>query len=73
MDQVQLKADKMSKLLDNKDFNELIIEDFIKGGVLDMGINHSLDSSYTIDEIKARQILHKHIFDVLTYAENIKK
>ncbi len=63
----------MAKLLENEDFNEIIIEDFIKGGVLDFGINHSLDSNYTIDEIKARQILHKYLFDIITYAENAQK
>jgi hypothetical protein len=73
MQQAKSKAKKMAKLLENPEFNELIIEDFIKGGILDNGINQSLDSSYTIDEIKARQILHRYMFDMITYAEKLDK
>ena len=63
------KAQRMTRLLDNEDFQELILEDFIKGGILDQSINQSLDSTYTIDELKARQILHKYIFNVIIVNE----
>ena len=67
MDKEELleKSRKMSQLLENELFQELIIDDFIKGGILDNGLNQSLDSSYTIDELKARQILHKYIFNAI--------
>ncbi len=63
----------MAKLLDNDDFNELIVQDFIKSGIFDNAINNNIDSSHTQDELKARQILHRYMFDLITYAETSKK
>ena len=71
--QLQTKATKMAKLLADESFNELIVEDFIKNGIFNNAIHNSLDSSNTLDELKARQILHKYIFDVITYAETAQK
>jgi hypothetical protein len=70
---LQSKAHKVSKLLENEDFNEIIIEDFIKSGVLDNSINASLDSPNTIDQLKARQILHRYLFELISYAETSQK
>jgi hypothetical protein len=67
------KAHKVTKLLENEIFSEIIIEDFIKGGILENGINQSLDSQATIDQMKARQILHKYLFDIIAYAETAEK
>ena len=58
-------SQKMVKLLDNELFQELILENFIKGGILENGLNQSLDSNNTIDELKARQILHRYIFNAI--------
>jgi len=69
LNKIQSKADKVTKLLDNEIFNEIIIDDFIKQGIYDNAINGNIDNPKTVDELKARQILHKYIFDVLTYAE----
>ena len=66
------KSRKVVKLLENELFNEIIIEDFIKGGVLDNALKHSLDSSKTIDELKARQILHEYIFGIIMSAETVQ-
>ena len=71
--QLQDKAHKVTKLLENEIFNEIIIEDFIKGGIYDNAINNNIDSPNTVDQLKARQILHKYLFDVITYAETAQK
>jgi hypothetical protein len=71
--QVQDKGKKMAKLLDDELFNELIIEDFIKSGIYENAIYGNIDSPNTQDQLKARQILHKYIFDVITYAETVEK
>ena len=64
------KSSKMVKLLENELFQELILNDFIKVGSVEQVLNNSLDSSYTIDELKARQILHKFIFNAIITTDN---
>ena len=71
--QVKNKGILMAKLLENEIFNELIVEDFIKSGIFENAIHNSIDSPHTQDQLKARQILHKYIFDVITYAETSQK
>ena len=73
VNRVKDKAQKMTKLLENEIFNEIIIEDFIKSGILENGINGNIDSPRTQDELKARQILHKYLFELIRYAEVIEK
>ena len=73
VNQVKDKAQKMTKLLEDEIFNEIIIEDFIKGGILENSINGNIDNSKTQDELKARQILHKYLFELIRYAEVIEK
>jgi len=63
------KANKMVKLLENEDFQELIINDFINNGSINNVIEQNLDNSKTIDELKARQILHKYLFAIITTGE----
>jgi len=66
MQKQQDKAQKMIKLMENDLFQELIVDDFIKLGVQEQSLKQSLDSSKTVDELKARQILHKFLFDIMT-------
>ena len=76
MDQIKIlqsKAHKVTKLLEDPNFNEIIIEDFIKNGIYENAINNNIDSPNTVDQLKARQILHKYLFDVITYAETAQK
>ena len=69
----QDKSRKVVKLLESELFNEIIIEDFIKSGSIEHALKHSLDSPKTIDELKARQILHEYLFGLITSAENAVK
>ena len=66
------RSKKMLKLLDNEDFQELILGAFINDGLKQNVIDGSLDSSATIDELKARQILHRFLYDIITSGENIQ-
>ena len=63
------KSQKMLKLLDNDLFKELIMEGYIKSGTYENSIHGNLDNEKTIDELKARQLLHKHLFDIMTQGE----
>ena len=60
------RKEKMTRLLENELFDELIIQQFIKEGMLNYTINHNLDSVHTTDQLKARQILHEHIFGIIS-------
>ena len=60
------KSDKMVKLMENELFRELIMEDYIERGILEQALHMGLDNMTTIDNIKARQSLHQHIFNTLT-------
>ena len=80
MDQIQTlrnseidKSKKMMKLLEDPIFNELIIEDFITQGIVSQTLNNRLDNTVTIDELKARQLLHKYLFGIITTGENISR
>ena len=70
---LQDKAHKVTKLLESEIFNEIIIEDFIKNGIYDNAINNNIDSPNTVDQLKARQILHKYLFDIIVYAKTAQK
>jgi hypothetical protein len=64
------KSKKMLKLLENELFQELIIDDFIKGGIQENVLAQSLKSENTIDELKARQILHSYLFGIIESTSN---
>ena len=63
------KSKRMLKLLDNPDFNDLFIEGFITQGIVNQVLQNRIDNSLTLDELKARQIVHKYIFDVIATGE----
>jgi len=60
------KAAKMVKLIENDLFQELILKDFIEKGIIEISVNSNLDNTHTVDELKARQILHKYLFQTIT-------
>ena len=63
--QRQLKSKKMLKLMESDLFQELIINDFIKEGILEQTLHMGLNSDNTIDQLKARQILHEYLFGII--------
>jgi len=66
------QARKMIDLTENPDFVELIIDGFIKDGVLEHALQHSLSADVTIDQLKARQILHEYIYGIITQGNKPK-
>jgi len=66
------KARKMIDLTENPDFVELIIDGFIKDGVLENTLRRNLAAEVTIDQLKARQILHEYIYDIITQGDKPK-
>ena len=62
---MQSKSKKIIKLLENDLFQELIIEDYVKGGIAENVLTQSLNADNTIDELKARQILHRYLFGII--------
>ena len=66
------KAEAAKRLMDNKDFQELILEDFIKAGVLTYTLQHNTRSEPILDELIARRILHEYFFDIITNGEQPK-
>ena len=71
--QLNKKSEAAKRLLENEDFMEIVMNDYVKDGILRHGIDGNLDNASTVDELKARQIFHKYIFDIITYAENANK
>ena len=65
-------ARKMIDLTENPDFVELIIEGFIKEGVLEYSLQHNLRSEAIVDELRARQILHEYIYGIITQGDKPK-
>ena len=60
------------RLLDNKDFQEVILNEFIKVGVLEHSLQHNIRSEVVLDEVIARRILHEWFFGIITTGENLK-
>jgi len=56
----------MLKLTENPEFVELIIDGFIKEGVLELSLSNSLNSDEVKDQITARRILHEYIYGIIT-------
>jgi len=63
------KSKRMVKLLESDDFQELIVNGFIRSGIQEQTLSQNLDNSKTIDELKARQILHNYIFGIISTGE----
>lgn len=56
---------KMLGLLENKEFQELIMDKFIKEGIVTTALSNNLRSDHVLDELVARQILNDYIFGII--------
>ena len=63
------QAQKVTKLLNNEEFIDVILESFIKEGVLTNALHDNLSSEHVLDQLKARQILHSFLFDIIGQGE----
>ncbi len=55
----------MIKLLENELFQKLIMERFIKQGIVTTVLDNSIDSRAVQDQLTARQVLHEYIFGTI--------
>jgi hypothetical protein len=66
------RAIKLTKLYAIKEFQELILQDFIDQDILRLVLEDNVDSEVIRDELKARSILHKYFYDIIEQAEIAK-
>jgi len=66
------KAKAVTRLYGNKDFQELILEEFVDKGIHNLVMTENVDSEGIRDLLKARKILHDWLYDIIQEAE-IKK
>jgi hypothetical protein len=66
------KAEAMTRLYDNKDFQMLILDDFINQGILTTALNENIDSTAVLDQLKARKILFEYCYGIIDEAEKLK-
>jgi len=62
-------------LMNNKDFQELVLKEFIEKGILTYTLEDNVDNESVRDELKARKILRDFLNYALDYdnIEQIKK
>jgi len=63
------KALAVTRLYANKDFQELIIDEFITNGIHNLVLTDNVDSDSTRDQLKARRILYQFLYDIIQEAE----
>ena len=59
----------MLALSENREFKKLIIDEYLKEDILEIVEGKDLDNPKTIDELKARQKLIKHIKGIISEGE----
>ena len=69
---LQEKAQKISNLYRNKDFQELILEQFLGNDIQSIVMKENVDSRPVQDELNARRILHDWLYDIIQSAEIAK-
>ena len=66
-------AERMQRLLHNDDFTEMIFRKFIDDGIRDFTLDDDVRSEGVQDELVARKILYRYIYDIINRAEILKK
>ena len=66
------KAIATTRLYANKDFQKLILGEFIDQGIHNLVMTENVDSEPIRDELKARKILHDWLYDIIQQAEIAK-
>ena len=70
---IKEKAEAVTKLYANREFQELILELFIDQGIHNLVMTENVDSEAIRDELKARRILHDWLYDIIQEAEIAKQ
>jgi hypothetical protein len=66
------KAEAMTRLYSNKDFQTLILDDFINQGILTTTLTENIASEVVLDQLKARKILYQYCYDIIDEAKKLK-
>ncbi len=69
---IEEKALTVTKLYTNKDFQELIIGEFIDKGIHNLVLTENVASEAIQDELKARKILYDWLYVIIEEAEIAK-
>jgi hypothetical protein len=66
------RAMKLTRLYAVKEFQELILQEFIDQDILRLTLEDNVDSDSVRDQLKARSILNKYFYDIIEQAEIAK-
>ncbi len=66
---LQDKKQLVQNLYQNKDFQELILGEFIDSGIHSIVMTENVDSRPIQDLLNARRILHEFLYDIINEAE----
>jgi len=69
---VDEKAEAVTRLYANKDFQNVILRVFIDEGIHSIVMNENVDSEPIRDLLKARRILHEFLYGIIQEAEIAK-
>ena len=63
---------KTKRLLNNEDFQDIVLNGYIKDGLINLSLNENVDNQSVRDELKARRILNDYLKQCLDF-DNIEK
>ena len=63
---------KTKRLLNNEDFQDIVLNGYIKDGLINLSLNENVDNQNVRDELKARRILNDYLKQCLDF-DNIEK
>jgi hypothetical protein len=69
---IQAKAEAVSRLYENKDFQEIVLNDFINQDIVDIVLRENVSSEAVQSELKARKILINYFYDIINQAEMLR-
>ena len=68
----QEKAEAVDRLYHNKDFQMIVLEDFVNQGILDLTLREGVQSEAVQIKLQARKILIDYFYDIINSAEMLK-
>ena len=70
--ELEEKAAAVKRLLHNKDFQNVVLNDFIEQGILDYTLNDNVSSEAVQRHLWARKLLHEYLYGIIEEAEKQK-
>jgi len=67
------KAKKILRLLDNDDFVDIIMDEYLGSDIHDLVMEEDVKKEAIQEELISRRILRTYIFDILRQAELLKQ